>query len=75
VCVLRLVGREVCEGYHDTCHTRGWTSFRTEWVIWAENEWVAGCIDFAAVNAEGKMYLVDWKRSKGLCGPQFSARC
>ena len=48
----------------------GFISFRTEWVVWAEREWVAGCIDFVAVDASGDMYLMDWKRSKGLSMPE-----
>ena len=36
-----------------------------EWVIW-EEEGLAGCIDFAALDARGNLVLYDWKRTKKL---------
>lgn len=44
----------------------GWCAYRTEWMIFGSDEWLAGCIDFAAIDASGSMMLVDWKRSRGL---------
>ena len=42
------------------------TAFRTEWTIYADQERLAGSIDFVAQNREGDLVLVDWKRSKQL---------
>lgn len=36
-------------------NTRPLLAFRTEWCIWATDEKVAGCIDFAALDADGKL--------------------
>ena len=41
-------------------------AYRTEWVIWAEEEGLAGCIDFAALDMKGHLVLYDWKRTKNL---------
>lgn len=41
-------------------------AYRTEWIIWAEKENLAGCIDFAALDGDGCVVLFDWKRTKGL---------
>ncbi|CAE7235509.1 unnamed protein product, partial [Symbiodinium sp. KB8] len=41
-------------------------AYRTEWCIWGTEERLAGCIDFAAMNAAGHLVLFDWKRSKNL---------
>ena len=45
---------------------RGYTAYRTEWQIYAEDLRLAGSIDFIAMKADGTVLLVDWKRSKGL---------
>jgi len=42
----------------------GLTAFRTEWVIYAEAENLAGSIDFVAQDPHGHLVLFDWKRSK-----------
>ena len=40
-------------------------AFRTEWCIYAENEDLAGCVDFvAALTEAGEVVLFDWKRTK-----------
>ena len=41
-------------------------AYRTEWVVWAEEEGLAGCNDFAALGAGGNLVLYDWKRTKNL---------
>ena len=46
---------------------QGLTAYRTEWVIYADRERLAGSIDFVAVNEDtGELTLVDWKRSKAM---------
>ena len=46
---------------------QGLTAYRTEWVIYADQERLAGSIDFVAVNEDtGELTLVDWKRSKAM---------
>jgi hypothetical protein len=47
------------------------TAFRTEWTVWAEEEWLAGSIDFVAIDSAGFLHIFDWKRSKGLRQPQM----
>ena len=42
------------------------TAWRTEWVIFADQENLAGSIDFCARVPDGTFILVDWKRSAGL---------
>ena len=42
------------------------TAWRTEWVIYGEEEGLAGSIDFCAKKVDGTFVLVDWKRSAGL---------
>ena len=44
----------------------GHTAYRTEWVIFAEDEWLAGSIDFVAELPDKSLVIFDWKRSKGL---------
>ena len=41
-------------------------AWRTEWVIFAEDEHLAGSIDFCARASDGKFLLIDWKRTAGL---------
>lgn len=41
---------------------------RTEWMIFGEEERLAGSIDFVATDGAGKLHLFDWKRSKDPCG-------
>ena len=45
---------------------KGLTAYRTEWMIYGEEEQLAGSIDFVAVDEQGRLVLFDWKRSKGL---------
>ncbi len=44
----------------------GARGYRTEWVIFGEEENIAGCIDLAVTLPSGDLYLVDWKRSEKL---------
>lgn len=44
----------------------GAKAFRTEWTIFGEEENVAGCIDLAVILPDGRLYLIDWKRSEKL---------
>jgi hypothetical protein len=48
----------------------GLTSFRTEWQIWGTEEWLAGSVDFVAINESGELHIFDWKRSRNLPRPQ-----
>ena len=41
-------------------------AFRTEWSIFAEQEHLAGWIDFVAKTVSGEVILFDWKRTKNL---------
>ena len=41
-------------------------AFRTEWCIFAEEEKLAGCIDFVAKCSTREVILFDWKRTKQL---------
>ncbi len=45
----------------------GLTAYRTEWAIFAEEERLAGCIDFVAVRDDGALIIFDWKRTAKLC--------
>ena len=42
------------------------TVWRTEWVVYGEDENIAGSIDFCARLADGSLMLADWKRTSGL---------
>ena len=42
----------------------GLTAYRTEWMIHADAERLAGSIDFVAQQGDGRLVLFDWKRSK-----------
>ncbi len=42
---------------------KGLTAYRTEWVIFGNDEQLAGCIDFVATNASSNLVLFDWKRT------------
>ena len=44
----------------------GLTAYRTEWAIFAEEENLAGSIDFVAINDSAQLVLFDWKRSRDL---------
>ena len=44
----------------------GLTAFRTEWMIYGDDERLAGSIDFVAEDAGGGLHLFDWKRSRNL---------
>ena len=41
-------------------------AYRTEWVIFGEDERLAGCIDFVAAVGPQEVLLFDWKRTKSL---------
>ena len=43
---------------------RGLHAYRTEWMIFAEPERLAGSIDFVARDATVALHIFDWKRSK-----------
>ena len=43
-------------------------ALRTEWTIYGEEEKIAGSIDFCAQSPDGRLILVDWKRTAGLPG-------
>ena len=45
---------------------QGLTAYRTEWVIWGDEERLAGSVDFIAIDERGDLVIVDWKRSKGM---------
>ena len=42
------------------------TAYRTEWVIFGDEERLAGSVDFIAIEEGGDLVVVDWKRSKGM---------
>ena len=42
----------------------GMTAYRTEWRIYAEDEDVAGSIDYVAKRSDGSKIIVDWKRTR-----------
>jgi hypothetical protein len=44
----------------------GWVVYRTEWMIYGDEEWLAGSIDCCLIDSHGSMMLIDWKRSRGL---------
>ena len=44
----------------------GWAVYRTEWMIYGEEEWLAGSIDCCLIDSSGSIMLIDWKRSRGL---------
>ena len=48
-------------------------AFRTEWCIFGEEEKLAGCIDFVAMDGSGQLILFDWKRTKQLRQKQASS--
>jgi hypothetical protein len=39
--------------------------------VWGDEEWLAGCIDFVAMQPDGDLVIVDWKRSKELSLAQY----
>lgn len=43
----------------------GLAPFRTEWVIYAEDLNIAGCVDFIGKKDDGTYVIIDWKRAKG----------
>eukprot|EP00435_Cladocopium_sp_Y103_P017516 s1987_g4.t1 len=53
---------------------QGWRAYRTEWVIYAEEENLAGSIDFCAIDERGTLALIDWKRSASL-ETKYSSPC
>jgi len=52
----------------------GWRAYRTEWVIFGEDENLAGSIDFCAKDEKGTLALIDWKRS-GALETKYSSPC
>lgn len=38
--------------------------YRTEWLIYDDETLTPGCIDFCLKDEHGRLYLIDWKRSK-----------
>lgn len=40
--------------------------FRTEWTIYGETEMICGSIDMIMQDADGKLHMFDWKRSKAI---------
>jgi RecB family endonuclease NucS len=54
----------------DAAASPGLTAYRSEWVVWGDEEWLAGCIDFVAMQPDGHLVIIDWKRSKALSAPQ-----
>ena len=46
----------------------GLTAYRTEWMVHADEERLAGSIDFVAKDTCGGLVIFDWKRSKALHG-------
>ena len=42
----------------------GMTAYRTEWRVYAEEEDVAGSIDYVAERTDGSKVIVDWKRTR-----------
>ena len=59
-CELRLFARFLRE------YPLPLIAFRTEWCIFAEEEKLAGCIDFVAKCSTREVILFDWKRTKQL---------
>jgi hypothetical protein len=45
---------------------RGVTAYRTEWMIFADQECLAGSIDFVGMLDDGRVVIYDWKRSANL---------
>lgn len=65
----RLDDAEVSVGLQfvrDCLEPIGARAYRTEWVIFGDEENVAGCIDLAVELPGGDLFLVDWKRSEKL---------
>jgi len=42
----------------------GFVPYRTEWLVYDEDNGIAGSIDCVLSNADGKLVILDWKRSK-----------
>ena len=47
-------------------HIHGQEAYRTEWVVWTDDEKLCGSIDFVSRHPDGKLSLYDWKRTKKL---------
>ena len=47
-------------------------AYRTEWAIFGDHENVAGCIDLALKLPDGRLYLIDWKRSQNLKSKMYN---
>ena len=44
----------------------GFVPYRTEWLVYDEENKIAGSIDFVLMDAHGRIIIVDWKRSKAI---------
>lgn len=50
--------------------------YRTEWIIYDRDYDIAGSIDYVARNTRnGKLWIIDWKRSNGLKREAFGGKC
>lgn len=47
---------------------------RTEWVIYDETRGLAGTIDMTFIDKDGKIMIVDWKRSKNVTDQAFRGK-
>ena len=50
----------------------GAKAYRTEWATFGEDEDVAVCIDLAVILPDGRLYLIDWKRSQKLRSQMYN---
>lgn len=52
------------DSYKKLIESRGWRPFRTEWRLFSEYYAICGTIDMIFIDPEGRLHMVDWKRSK-----------
>lgn len=45
---------------------KGFFPYRTEWLVFDEDKGIAGSIDFLLTDSQGRLIIVDWKRSKNI---------
>ena len=50
----------------------GAKAYRTEWAMFGEEEHAAGCIDLAVILPDGRLHLIDWKRSQKLRSQMYN---
>lgn len=50
--------------YKRLIEERGWRPYRTEWRLFSEFYAICGTIDMIFIDREGRLHMVDWKRSK-----------